>query len=220
MGLFNKIKALKVRDIAFFADGDYFYSKGLATSIQKELKIEKHGLTLEELNPILHYLVEFIQDEKPDIKSGNKLTCFSWLILTHEEGDYFEILEIVPEKGGFASGLNHTLHVLEQQLFVCDQLKVEPVFPDFDHIVTIDPLIRTGVPAHLFRWNRAAPDSGWMVMTDNFDEETMAFEEITVGQLMTYRPETVKFMALPHGFKVIWDGKDAKIAFDNNLMEA
>ncbi|MEO4005592.1 hypothetical protein [Flavobacterium sp. CAU 1735] len=219
MGFFSKIKALKVRDIAFFANGDHFYSKGLEVSIGKELKIAKYGLTLEELNPILHYLVEFIQDEKPVIKNGNKLTCFSWLILAQEEEDFFEILEIYPEQQGFAAGLNRTLQVLNQQLYVCDQLKVEPIFPDFDQIVTIDPLIRTGLPAHLFRWNRTAPDSGWVAITDNFDEDTMSLEEITVGQLMTYRPETVQFMALPFGYKVIWDGKDAKIAFDNNLME-
>ncbi|UUC44464.1 immunity protein Imm33 domain-containing protein [Flavobacterium cerinum] len=218
MGIFNKIKALMVRDIAFYADGDHYYSKGLEVSIGKELKIAKYGLTLEELNPILHYLVEFIQDEKPVIKHGNKLTCFSWLILAHEEENFFEILEINPEQRGFAAGLNRTLNVLNQQLFVCDQLKVEPNFPDFDQIVSVDPLVKTGLPTHLFRWLSDFPDSGWVALTDNFDEETMSFEEMTVGQLMTLRPELIKFMALPFGYKVIWDGKDAKIAFDNNLI--
>lgn len=207
-----------VRDIAFYADGDHYYSKGLEVSIGKELKIAKYGLSLEELNPILHYLVEFIQDEKPDIKNGNKLTCFSWLILAYEEENFFEILEINPEQGGFAAGLNRTLNVLNQQLFVCDQLKVEPNFPDFDQIVSVDPLVKTGLPTHLFRWYSDFPDSGWVALTDNFDEETMSFEEMTVGQLMTLRPELIKFMALPFGYKVIWDGKDAKIAFDNNLI--
>jgi hypothetical protein len=58
-----------------------------------------------------------------------------------------------------------------------------------------------------------------MVITDDFDEEANEFEEMALGQFMMSRPEIVKFMALPMGYKVIWDGNDAKIAFDNYLVE-
>ncbi len=220
MGLFSRKKAFKIRDVEFYSDSEYHYSKGLKPYLHKEIKIVKQDLSLENLGHILQYLVEFIQDEKPDIKAGNKVTCFTWLILFHEVSpDFFEILEIIPEQQGFAEGLTRTLHVLHQQLFVCDQLKIEPDFPHGDQMVAVDPLTKTGSPVNLFRWKSEFPDSGWVVMTNEFDEEKMPFEEMTLIELMILRPEIVKFMALPMGYKVIWDGNDAKIAFDNYLVE-
>ncbi|MGH1519844.1 immunity protein Imm33 domain-containing protein [Chryseobacterium sp. JK1] len=219
MGFFSRNKTFKIRDIEFYSEGNYHYSKGLQSSITKEIKIAKNNLSLEQLQPILQYLVEFIQDEKPDIKSGEKTTCFSWCILFHEEPDAFEILEVIPEQGGFGEGLSRTLHLLHQQLSVCNQLKVEPDFPDFDHIVAIDPLIQKGLQPNLFRWKAEDPDSGWVVMSNSFNEETMSFEEMTVGQLMTMRPEIAQFMALPAGFKVISQGNNVHIAFDKHLTE-
>lgn len=56
-------------------------------------------------------------------------------------------------------------------------------------------------------------------MTESFNEETMSFKGITVGQLMTLRPEIVQFMALPIGFNVIWQGNNANIGFDKNMIE-
>lgn len=56
-------------------------------------------------------------------------------------------------------------------------------------------------------------------MTESFNEETMSFKGITVGQLMTLRPETAQFMALPIGFNVIWQGNNANIGFDKNMIE-
>ncbi|MDR6921964.1 MULTISPECIES: hypothetical protein [Chryseobacterium] len=220
MGFFSRKKTFKIRDVEFYSEGNDHYSKGLKPSIKKELKISKNNLTLEQLKPILQYLVEFIQDEKPDIKNGEKITCFSWCILFHEDQDFFEILEVIPEQQGFGEGLSRTLHILEQQLSVCNQLKVEPNFPDFDEIVTVDPLLKTGLQANLFRWKGDYPDSGWVAMSDSFNEETMSFEEMTVGQLMTLRPEIVQFTALPMGFKVIWEGSNAKIGFDKQLIES
>ncbi|AZA48491.1 hypothetical protein EG346_09975 [Chryseobacterium carnipullorum] len=219
MGFFSRNKTLKIRNIEFQSDHHYHYSKGLKSSIHKEIKIAKNNLSLEDLQPILLYLVEFIQDEKPDIKNGEKITCFSWSILFHEVSDFFEILEVIPEQQGFGEGLNRTLHILKQQISVCNQLKVEPDFPHFDQMVTVDPLIKTGLQANLFRWNGDDPDSGWVAMTEKFNEETMSFEGMTVGQLMTLRPETVQFMALPIGFKVIWQGNNANIGFDKNMIE-
>lgn len=219
MGFFSRNKTLKIRNIEFQSDNNYHYSKGLKSSIHKEIKIAKTNLTLEELKPILQYLVEFIQDEKPAIKNGEKITCFSWSILFHEVADFFEILEVIPEQQGFGEGLNRTLHILKQQLSVCNQLKAEPDFPHFDQIVTIDPLIKTGLQANLFRWKGDYPDSGWVAMTEKFNEETMSFEGMTVGQLMTLRPEIVQFMALPIGFKIIWQGNNANIGFDKNMID-
>ncbi|PTT70311.1 MULTISPECIES: hypothetical protein [unclassified Chryseobacterium] len=220
MGLFSRKKAFKIRDVEFYSDREYHYSKGLKPYLHKEIKIVKQDLSLENLGHILQYLVEFIQDEKPDIKSGDKVTCFTWNIMFQEvSSGFFEIFELIPEKLGFEPGLIRTLFVLNQQLLVCDQLKAEPDFPDINQIVLADPLTKTGLPIHLFRWKREYPDSGWMVITDDFDEEANEFEEMALGQFMMSRPEIVKFMALPAGFKIIWKDNDANIAFDNYLVE-
>jgi len=39
-----------------------------------------------------------------------------------------------------------------------------------------------------------------------------------MGELMTNLPEQAKFMALPAGFKVLQNGNDAKIEFDENMV--
>ncbi len=219
MIFFRKKKTFKIRNVEFYSDNHYHYSKGLQSSIKKEIRIFKNDISLEELRPLLQYIIEFIEDENPSIKNGDRMTCFSWSILFSEFPDFFEILEIIPEQEGFAEGLTRTLFILDRQREVCSQVNAEPDFPFFDAIVTADPLIRTGLPTHLFRWSASGNDSGWVAMTDQFDENTMSFEAITVGQLMTWIPETIQFMALPTGFKVIRDGKGARIAFDEQLLQ-
>lgn len=96
-----------------------------------------------------------------------------------------------------------------------EKLNVEPNFPLFDQIILIDPLIRSGLTANLFRWKKDDPDSGWVAMTNEFTGNS--FEQITVGQFISYFPVYTQFMALPPGFKVIWDGNDAKIGFEENM---
>lgn len=219
MVFFRKKKTFKIRDVEFYSDDQYHYSKGLKSSIEKEIRIFKNNISLEELRPLLRYIIEFIEDEKPSIKNGKRITCFSWSILFNEIHDFFEILEIIPEQKGFAEGLTRTLFILNRQLEVCNQVNAEPDFPFFDNAMAADPLIKTGLPVHLFRWSANGNDSGWVAMTDQFDENTMSFDEITVGQLMTAIPETIQFMALPKGFKVIRDRDGARIAFDEHLLQ-
>lgn len=213
----NNKKAIQIRGIEFHSNDTAIFSIGLKSYINKELWIERVGLSLAQLNPILAYLLEFIQDDKLTIKHGEKLSLFSWMVRLNETEDYFEVFEVYPEGAGFIPGLKITHQLFDRQTFVCNQFNMTPQFPLFDQIVTIDPLIKTGKAAHLFRWNKQDPDSGWIAMTDSFDEKLGPFEQVTLGQLMTLRPESGQFMALPPGFKVLWNGNDAKIGYDKNM---
>lgn len=215
MGIFNRNKDFKIGNIEFRSNDSEYYSIGLKSYINKELKVSKEGLTLEQLRPILTYLVEFIQDDKLVINNGDKLSCFTWSLRFKDDGDFFEIFEAYPEKEGFIPGLSITYQKLSQQLAVCEQLNVEPDFPLFDQFILVDPLVRTGLKVNLFRWNKEDPDSGWVAITSEF--QGTEFEQIPIGQFITYIEYAAQFMALPAGFKVIWDGNDAKIGFDDEM---
>ncbi len=215
MGIFSRKKTFKIRDVEFQSNRNEFYSIGLKPYIDKELKVLKKDLELEQLRPILTYLVEFIQDDKLTINDGDKLSCFTWSLRFKDDGDFFEIFEAYPEKEGFIPGLFITHQKLSQQLAVCEQLNIEPDFPLFDQFILVDPLVRTGLKVNLFRWNKEDPDSGWIAMTSEF--KGTEFEKVPIGQFMTYIGYATQFMALPAGFKVIWDGNDAKIEFDDQL---
>ena len=218
MGIFNRKKIFKIRDIEFQSNHKEFYSIGFKSYINKELKVLKNDLTLKQLTPILTYLVEFIQDDRLKIRDGDKLSCFTWSLRLKENGDFFEIFEAFPEKDGYIPGLSLTHQGLSQQLYICEQLNVEPNFPLFDQFILVDPLIRTGLQANLFRWNKKDPDSGWVAMTSEF--KGTDFEQIPIGQFMTYIKESAQFLALPVGYKVIWDGNDAKIGYDDKMANS
>ncbi len=210
---------LLIRDIKFYTEGDEIFSEGMTKYIRKEFKIARNGLSLEELEPILDHIVLFIEEEKIQLKDGERLSCFTWVIKVMEEGDYFEILEPYPEENGFALGLSRNYHFFNQQKTVCEYLKVDPEFPLIDQLVTIDPVIKLGVPVHLFRWKKEDPDSGWYAVTNNVSEDDLPLlEHMPLGEFMLLRPECVQFLALPAGFKVIWEGNDAKIGFDERLL--
>jgi hypothetical protein len=215
MGLFNRTETFKIRDIKFQSVGDEFHSKGMKSYIEKEIKVAKNKLSFEQITPILTYLVEFIQDEKLKIKHGEKLSCFTWSVIFIDESRHFEILEVYPEKEGYIPGFSITHQILNQQLTVCDELKLEPDFPLFDQYILIDPLVKTGLPANLFRWNKADPNSGWVAMTSEFTGNE--FEQLTIGQFISYYKNAAQFLALPAGYKVLRDGDDAKVGFDEQM---
>jgi hypothetical protein len=208
---------IQIRDVEVLANPAAFFTIGLYKYIGKELIVAKAQLGFPAIKPILTYIIEFIQDNKLQVKHGEKLSCFTWMISLNENGSYFEVYEYFPERSAFVPGLKFTHDLYARQKFVCGQINIPPNFPLCDQIVTIDPLIKTGKDAHLFRWRKQDPDSGWIVLTDNFEGQESRFEQITVGQFITMRPESSQFLALPSGFKVIKSGNDAKIGFDKNM---
>ncbi len=220
MGFFSRKKKSKTGEVVIHSNANEFYTSGLKSYINKELKVEKRDLTPEQINPILRYIIEFIQEDELDIRHGDRLSCFSWSIRLGEEGDYYEIFEVYPEKEGYVPGLRRTYEIYTEQMSVCNQLGATPEFPIFDQLVTISVNVKNGYVTHLFRWNKEEPDSGWVAMTENTDPDQVSFENMTLGQLMTIRPELVKFLALPPGYKVISEGDDAKIAFDEQMANS
>lgn len=208
-----------IGNVEFHANEHAIFSIGLQSRIQKELWIEKGQLSLAQLKPILTYLVDFIQADKLTLRHGEKLSCFSWSIKIRENGAYFEIYEFYPKELGFIPGLALTHQLFAAQVAMAQQLQVHPQFPLFDQNITIDPWVKKGLAAHLFRWNKKDPDSGWVAMTAEFTGNASSFERMTIGQFMILKPESRPFLALPPGFKVIWDGNDAKLGFDKKMSE-
>lgn len=219
MQLFNKNKPFNIKSIEFHSNKQTTFSKGLKQYIDHEISIERGKLSPKDLTPILEYLVDFIIDDRPYLQHGQKISCFTWNLRLNQKGGYFHLYEFYPKKKAFISGVSITLKVMKEQLTVCQQLKTLPQFPLFDQIVEIDPKVRSKRPAHLFRWKREDPHSGWISITGEFDGDPASFESITLGEFMVLRPEARQFMGLPFGYKVIWDGKDAKIAFDPKMLE-
>ncbi len=217
MGFFRGKQTIRVKDINFSDKEGFAFSEGLRPYIHKELKIRVPEAGLNAMIPVLTYLVEFITDEGLQLSDGERMSCFAWSLMVVDEGSHFHVLEVFPQKNGFIEGIEQTLEQYHEQMEVCQLIGTDPAFPIFDQRVTISHNVRNGYQAHLFRWNKEDPDSGWVAMTDNYDDQQTAFEQMTVGQLITLRPEFTKFFALPPGYKVIWEGNDAKIAFDPNM---
>jgi len=207
----------QIRDIEVFANEAAYFTIGLHKYIGKEILVDKAQLDFPSIKPLFTYIIEFIQDNKLQVKHGEKLSCFSWMIRLNDNGNYFEVYEYYPQMSGFIPGLKITQDLYAKQLFVCGQINVPPHFPLVDQIITIDPLIKTGKEAYLFRWKKQDPDSGWVVLSDSFDEKVSSFEQFTIGEFIAMRPESSMFLALPSGFKVMKAGKDAKIGYDNGM---
>jgi hypothetical protein len=109
-------------------------------------------------------------------------------------------------------------HILEQKN-ICERLKVEWVPTEPFRMVGLSIANSNSSPFHALRH---PPDnySGWFLWAEEYSVADDFFKTIHAWHLLEYRPEIIKYLGLPAGFRVLIDDKGYEdIWYDVSLLD-
>jgi hypothetical protein len=109
-------------------------------------------------------------------------------------------------------------HILEQKN-ICERIKVEWVPTEPFRMVGLSIVNSNSSPFHALRH---PPDnySGWFLWAEEYSEADGFFKTIHAIHLLEYRPEIIKYLGLPAGYRVLIDDKGYEdIWYDESLLD-
>ncbi len=95
--------------------------------------------------------------------------------------------------------------ILEQKN-ICERLKVEWVSTEPFRMVGLSIVNSNSSPFHALR-HPPANYSGWFLWSEEYNEADDFFKTTHAWHLLEYRPEIIKYLGLPAGYRVLIDDK-------------
>jgi hypothetical protein len=135
------------------------------------------------------------------------------------EGD-FEVFESTPEGTDYVRGASLTLRYWLEQSNICRQAGApfEPPYAD-QKVATSVGVMEGDVPVWGVRYSAPPHMSGWYLTTDRYSGN---IEDLKVGHLhhlTALRPDLVRFLALPHGYRFELTGQGERAYFDAQVLK-
>ena len=210
------------RDITIQLSGEKsIKSVGLLKKSGFELEITyTDTFPINDYYRIIKYLINYILDNNPEISDGQTISCYSWLLkFVKAKDDIFELWEVTSDGNSFTKGFEYCLTIINEQELVCKNQNVNPVFPTFSQSLVISDGIYEGLPVEAVRYSSPPHMTGWWLTTELFDDDTGKLKNVHYYHLAFRRPEILKYLALPFGFRfygpedgntTIWIDSDVK----------
>jgi hypothetical protein len=108
-----------------------------------------------------------------------------------------------------------------EQKKVCDKIAVNPVFADKEMIVGIADNVSTSAqPINGLRHPAAEGTSGWFIWaSENYSNDSGFFKPHCLKHLQELRPDIIKFLALPPGYRFLIDNQGYEdVWYDEGLL--
>lgn len=106
-----------------------------------------------------------------------------------------------------------------EQLSICLKARVNPQPPEVGSKVGISLSVRgsSGI-VHGLRHLPTETTNGWYLWTGDLSQDPSFFKPLHVEHIEDWRPGISRFLALPPGWRFLWDGSYEDIWFDESLI--
>ncbi len=209
---------IETRGIKIINIGKYFQTDGLDMFVGHEIKLLFKNRTQSEYLKVLTYLVEYIVDEQTEIKNEETISYHSWLLkfVLSLDGK-FNLHEIDKNGEIFNEGVDYALEVVSEQEIICKKFHVQPLFPLFNQKIVISVGVYEGLDVEAVRYPSPDHMTGWWLTTELYNGNTDSLNVVHYYHLAFSRPDIIKYLALPFGYRFIKD-KEYDIWFDDNVL--
>lgn len=117
------------------------------------------------------------------------------------EDNLLNLYEVKKDGEGFDEGADYTINVINEQSFECMKYNVLPSFPTFSQMIIISKGVIDGEQIDAVRYQSPTHMTGWWLTTDYYDGNTSSLKTIHYYHIAFKRPDIVKHLALPFGFR-------------------
>lgn len=209
-----------IRGIEIILDGKYLVTKGLKPLFNREFKLLIQLKTNDEYFKVLKYLINYVLDCNPTIKSEQTIAYHSWLLKFVEISDlYYEIWEANKDGINYVIGVDYSIKVINEQEEECRKAGVTPIFPIFDQKIAVSKGVYEGLAVDAVRYHLAEHMTGWFVTTDLYDDNVDSLVVDHYYHITFKRPDLIKYFALPYGYRFFITDLEQDIWYDQKIAE-
>ncbi len=210
---------MQYKEIAIFKNKDWFSTKGLVSFINKELKVRIEAGDLDDYIKVLKYLIDYITTTQPVITAGQTISYQSWILkFVYGDDDSYILFEAASDGVSFVSGVENAIKVIAAQERQCNKYNVSCVFPTFDQKIVISKGVYEGLPVQAVRYPSPQHMSGWWITTDLYENNINSLLAVHYYHVAFKRPDVLKYLALPFGYRLSLDGSEVDVWYDNEIL--
>jgi hypothetical protein len=212
---------MEYKGIEVIKNSDYFFTIGLNKYIRKELMIPVLQRSDEEYFKLLTYLIDYVCQPSVVINPNETIAYHSWVlqfVATSER--FYEISEVGRSRDGYQVGVDNAIKVFDEQKEVCIKYKIEPISPLFSQYIVISKGVYEGVPTEGVRYPSPSHMSGWWLTTDEYDGNINTLLNVHYYHIAFKRPDILKYLALPFGYRFFKNAYSAEIWYDEKVMNS
>ncbi|MQQ34521.1 hypothetical protein GE543_09115 [Pseudomonas sp. SZ57] len=175
---------------------------GLLRKCGYEINVQIYGEDLEVLAIELVEAVARYLETEYEILPNETLGYGSW-ITKIQLNDCQELMffEQVPLTGDYVLGITTTLKIWVEQHAICAKMCVKHSVPLHDQLIVISDGVFEGDAVEGVRYPSPEHMSGWWITTDRYNGDTQTLKTVHAHHVAEHRPDLVKFLALPFGYR-------------------
>lgn len=207
-----------IRNIEIIVIENYLRTKGLDKVIGFEIQLLIQYHEESAYTDLLQYLINYLVDSKPLIKENQTIAYHSWLLkFTFMNKHFVNIYEVKRDGDGFIEGAEYAIKVVKDQYKECLKNNTVPLFPTFSQMIAVSKGVIEGEEIDAVRYPSPDHMTGWWLTTVLYDGDIDSLETIHYYHVAFKRPEVIKFLALPFGFR-FFSGGDGETWFDKDVI--
>ncbi|MBJ6362368.1 hypothetical protein ACFOQM_13825 [Paenibacillus sp. GCM10012307] len=207
------------RDIQVEIDGSYLKTTNLLSLIGYNVKVLNQGNS-QDCMGFLKYFIDYCIDYKPQIKPEQTIAYYSWLVqLSSSSSSVLTVQEAKGNGDGFTEGISYASKVIREQEDICAKFDVNPVFPQFSQNIVISKGVYEGLGIDAIRYSSPEHMTGWWLTTDLYDDNTDSLMNVHYFHVAFNRPDLLKYLALPCGYRFYITNSEEDIWFDENAVD-
>jgi hypothetical protein len=166
---------------------------------------------------LLAFVVDYVTRSGAAILPEETLTYGSWLLKFRElRPNLLDVWERLPDQT-YVRGAERAMRFVRVQREVCARYKSGFAPPIGDQLVVIDEGIYDIPSVEGSRYAMNADNSGWILIRDGWKKNVDSFVNVHVYHLLERRPDLVRFLALPVGWRFFTDGREETVEFDPSI---
>lgn len=209
------------RNIQTYQEENKLFTIGLKSSCGKEFRVQISKEQEKAYHSLLHYLIDYVIDSNTKLKNGQTISYYSWLLkLVSDETDFFyDIEEVKSDGSGFKIGANEAIKTYLSQKQENALKNSIPNFPNFGQKIVISKGVYEGLNVEGVRYDSPSHMTGWWLTTDEYDENPDSLMVVHFYHVVFKRPDLIKYLAFPFGFRFCQADGKTKVWFDQEVME-
>ena len=195
-----------------------FISHGLVELIFKEISCPKGIYPDDEYFNVFRYIIDYLRTSGAIIKDDETISYKSWILkFVVTKNDQFTLFEANQVGSEYVPGIEYALKVSKAQEDMCAQFDTSASFVTFGQLVVISNGVYEGLPLQGVRYNSPSHMSGWWLTTDLYDGNVKSLSNVHYYHLAFSRPDLLKYLALPFGFRFFHSANGSDIWYDPKI---
>lgn len=206
-------------NISVIREGLTCQTAGLFKQFGYEISAAVDGpLLLDECSEFVQFLVDYVVAGN-SIQAGKTVKYGYWLTKAElDDCGRLEFWESNPEATEFVFGVSTTVSFWRDQHQICQKVRAAFAPPRLNQMVVISDGVYDGDVVEGVRYPSPEHMSGWWLTTDRFNGDTSTLKTVHAHHISARRPDLVKFLALPFGYRFFSPQSD--VWFDQKVANS